>query len=64
MVSREDLPGPTGPTERRGLAVGQTTAGLLRAAARLIDLLDTPEDITFLGQLIEREIIYRILQTA
>jgi AraC-like DNA-binding protein len=49
--------------ERRGLVVGQTTAGLLSASARLIDLLDTPEDIPFLEHLIEREIIYRILRT-
>ena len=42
MVSREDLPEPIGRTERRGLAVGHTTVGLVSAAARLIDLLDTP----------------------
>ena len=64
VVSREDLPEPTGPTERRGLAVGQTTTGLVSAAIRLIDLLDTPEDIPFLEHLIEREIIYRILRTS
>jgi len=63
VVSREDLPESTGPTERRGLAVGQTTTGLVSAATRLVDLLDTPEDIPFLEQLIEREIIYRILRT-
>jgi len=63
VVGREDLPEPTGPTERRGLAVGQTTAGLLGASARLIDLLDTPQDIPFLEHLIEQEIIYRILRT-
>jgi AraC-like DNA-binding protein len=63
VVSREDLPEPTGPTERRGLAVGQSTSGLLGASARLIDLLDTPEDIPFLDHLIAREIVYRILRT-
>ncbi len=63
MVSREDLPEPIGRTERRGLAVGHTTVGLVSAAARLLDLLDTPQDIPFLGHLIEREIIYRIFQT-
>lgn len=63
VVSREDLPESTGPTERRGLAVGQTTTGLVSAAIRLVDLLDTPEDIPFLEHLIEREIIYRILRT-
>ena len=63
VVSREDLPQPGSRTERRGLAVGQTTEGLLSASARLLDLLDTPEDIPFLEHLIEREIIYRILKT-
>lgn len=63
VVNREDLPDSKGPSERRGLAVGHTTTGLVSAAARLIDLLDTPEDIPFLGHLIEREIIYRILRT-
>ncbi len=43
--------------------MGRTTAGMLNAAARLIDLLDTPEDIPFLEHLIERELIYRILRT-
>lgn len=63
VVSIEDLPESTGPTEQRGLAVGQTTTGLVSAATRLVDLLDTPEDIPFLAHLIEREIIYRILRT-
>ena len=63
VVRREDLPESTGPTERRGLAAGQTTTGLVSAAIRLVDLLDTPEDIPFLEHLIEREIIYRILRT-
>ncbi len=48
---------------RQGLAVGETTVGLLRAAMRMLELLDTPEDISFLGPLAHREILYRILQT-
>ncbi|WP_243648182.1 AraC family transcriptional regulator [Acidipila rosea] len=64
VVSREDLPQGKSSADRRGLAVGQSTAALLGASTRLIDLLDTPEDIPFLGHLIEREIIYRILRTA
>ena len=64
VLSREDLPRFPAPSQRRGLAVGQTTAGLLAASSRLIDLLETPDDIPFLGHLIEREIVYRILQTS
>src|SRR6185312_12156613 len=44
IVNREDLPEPSGGTERRGLAVGKTTVGLVSAAARLLDLLDAPQD--------------------
>ena len=62
VVGREDLPAPNS-RDRRGLAVGQVTPGLLNASTRLIDLLETPEDIPFVFHLIEREIIYRILRT-
>jgi AraC-like DNA-binding protein len=63
VVSREDLPEVQRSGERRGLAVGHITPGLLSAGLRLIQLLDAPEDIPFLKHLIERELIYRILQT-
>lgn len=63
VLSRDDLPEVERPAQRRGLAVGRITDGLLSASLRAIELLDTPNDIPFLGHLIEREIIYRILQT-
>jgi AraC-like DNA-binding protein len=63
VLSREDLPAPEAGSQRRGLAVGETTAGLLTACIRLVELLETPEDIPFLSPLIEREIIYRVLRT-
>jgi len=63
VLSREDLPEPEGPSDRHGLAVGETTAGLLGACIRFIEILDTPEDIPFLSPLIQREIIYRVLRT-
>jgi AraC-like DNA-binding protein len=63
VISREDLPDPPASIRTRGMAVGETTVGLLDACSRLIDLLDTPEDIPFLGHLIQREIVYRILRT-
>lgn len=43
--------------------LGRTTPGLLQACIRLVDLLDSPEDIPFLASLIHREVIYRILQS-
>ena len=63
VLSREDLPEPEAPVQPRGLAVGETTAGLLGACSRLIELLETPEDIPFLSHLIQSEIVYRILRT-
>jgi AraC-like DNA-binding protein len=63
VLGREEIPEPETSGPCRGLAVGETTVGLLGACARLIDLLDTPEDIPFLGRLIQREIVYRILRT-
>jgi len=63
VISREDLPDSPSSVQSRGIAVGETTVGLLDACARLIDLLDTPEDVPFLSHLIQREIVYRILRT-
>jgi AraC-like DNA-binding protein len=63
VISCEELPETETSVESRGLAVGETTTGLLGACSRLIELLETPEDIPFLSHLVEREIIYRILRT-
>ncbi len=63
MLNREDLPESEASSHPRGVAVGQAPDGLLRACSRLMELLDTPEDIPFLSHLIQREIIYRILRT-
>jgi AraC-like DNA-binding protein len=63
VVSLDDLPETPASSHRQGLAVGQTTVGLLKAALRLLELLDTPQDIPFLAPLVHREILYRILQT-
>jgi len=64
LVSQEDLlPGEKIP-QKHGLAVGETTEGLLSSSLRLLDLLETPEDIPFLSPHIQREIVYRILRTS
>ncbi len=63
VISREELPEPQTSVHSRGIAVGETTVGLLDACTRLIDLLEAPEDIPFLSRLIQREIVYRILRT-
>ena len=63
VLSREDLPESATSLKPHGIAVGETNVGLLDACSRLIDLLDTPEDIPFLSHLIQHEILYRILRT-
>jgi len=63
VLSRDGIPEGRPSTHRQGLVVGETTVGLLGAAMRMLELLDTPEDIPFLGPLAHREILYRILRT-
>jgi AraC-like DNA-binding protein len=50
-------------TDARGMAVGISSLELLDACTRLVNLLDAPKDIPFLGSLIQREIIYRLLRS-
>jgi AraC-like DNA-binding protein len=64
LLSREEIQVAEAPFDSPGMATGQTTAEFLSACCRLVDLLDTPQDIPFLSCLIQREIIYRILQSA
>jgi AraC-like DNA-binding protein len=62
LLSREEILAPEAPSHRPAMATGETTAELLAACCRLVDLLNTPQDIPFLSGLIQREIIYRILR--
>jgi AraC-like DNA-binding protein len=60
LLSREEPPRVT--SDSPAMATGQTTAELLSVCCRLIDLPGRPEESPFLSDLIQREIIYRILQ--
>jgi len=51
-----------GDSETASFAVSPVTAALLDPWLRLIGLLDTPSDIPVLAPMIEREILYRLLQ--
>ncbi len=62
LLSREEIQAPEAPSDSPEMATGETTAELLDACCRLVDLLDIPQDIPFLSGLIQREIIYRILR--
>ena len=62
LLSREEGLVPEAPSDRPAMATGETTVELLGAFCRLVELLDTPQDIPVLGELIQREIVYRILR--
>jgi AraC-like DNA-binding protein len=61
ILSQEEFHVPDASSSARGMAVGETSIELLGACSRLLDLLDAPRDIPFLSNLIEREVIYRLL---
>lgn len=63
ILGEEEFPLPDESAGARGMAVGVTSIELLDACRRLIDLLDAPQDIPFLSQLIKREITYRLLRS-
>lgn len=54
--------GPGGEGAGRGYGVCPTTPELLDAWVRLVRLTTTPSDISTLGPLYEREVLYRVLQ--
>ena len=65
-VTRNDAALPSASQDTagtHGIAVGTTTTAMLDACSRLVDLLDAPQDISFLSGLIEREIVYRLLRS-
>ncbi|MGC1483452.1 MAG: AraC family transcriptional regulator [Candidatus Acidiferrum sp.] len=62
LLGREEIRAPEAPSDSPAMATGETTVELLDACCRLVNLLDTPQDIPFLSGLIQREIIYRILR--
>jgi AraC-like DNA-binding protein len=56
-------PLPPGPRSTApGMATAHTNAALLDAFCRLLDLQEAPQDIGFMYGLIQREIVFRILQ--
>ncbi len=62
LLSREEIQVADPPSDSPAMVTGEATVEFLDACCRLLDLLDTPQDIPFLSDLIQREIIYRILR--
>jgi hypothetical protein len=64
LLSREEGQRADSPSDSPAMITGEVTPEFLGACLRLVELLETPQDIPFLSGLIQREIIYRILRGA
>jgi AraC-like DNA-binding protein len=62
VLHSEDVSIPAPPAGTRGMVLGEATLNLLAPCCRMVQLLDTPQDVPFFGKLLQREIIYRLLQ--
>jgi AraC-like DNA-binding protein len=62
ILNTEEVHVPERSSGACGMAIGKTTVELANLCSRMMDLLDAPRDISFFGKLIQREIIYRLLQ--
>ncbi|HEX7982238.1 MAG TPA: AraC family transcriptional regulator [Duganella sp.] len=64
LLARDGMPPVTDNTGSLAMTLGHTTAPLVDAFCRLLDLQNAQGDIPFLGDLLGREIVYRVLQSA
>lgn len=62
LLSLDEIQSASAPSDLLAMATGEMTPEFLDACCRLLALTQTPRDILFLGDLIKREIIYRILK--
>ncbi len=62
LLGREEIHVAETPSDSPAMSIGNTTPEFLNACCRLLDLLNSPQDIPFLSGLIQREIIYRVLR--
>lgn len=64
LLARDGMPPVTDNAGSLAMTLGHTTAPLVDAFCRLLDLQNAQGDIPFLGDLLGREIVYRVLQSA
>ena len=62
LLSREEIHLIEAPSDSPAMSA-RTSVEFLDACCRLLRLLETPQDAPFLGGLIQREIIYRLLRS-
>lgn len=61
IITEGNFSNTLNPQEHRGMGVSRLSEPLLNAVQRLLDLLETPNDISVLAPIIKREIYYRLL---
>jgi AraC-like DNA-binding protein len=62
VLHSEEVHVPAPPVGTRGMVLGQATVDLIAPCLQMVQLLRTPQDVPFFGKLLQREIIYRLLQ--
>ncbi len=62
VLHSEEVSIPSPPAGTRGMVLGEATVELLAPCCRMVQLLDPPQDVAFFGKLLQREVIYRLLQ--
>ncbi len=63
LLSREEIHVTEPAAESPAISAGMASGEFLDACCRLLRLLESPQDAPFLGGLIQREIIYRLLRS-
>jgi AraC-like DNA-binding protein len=64
LISEVDLFRTEAAPASTGMSIGPVTAPLAMSVMRLMDLLDTPQDIPILAPSMQREILYRVLTSS
>jgi AraC-like DNA-binding protein len=62
VLHSEEVRIPAPPAGTRGMVLGEATVELLAPCLRMVRLLHTPQDVPFFARLLQRELIYRLLQ--
>ena len=62
VLHSEEVRIPPPPVGTGGMVLGEASVELLAPCLRMVQLLRTPQDVPFFGKLLQREIIYRLLQ--
>jgi AraC-like DNA-binding protein len=63
ILGEEEFASAVQSSGPHGMAIGLSSAELLGACLRLVNLLETPRDIPFLSGMIQLEIFYRLLRS-